>query len=315
MKTNPINYLSDNMLLLSGVMIFTVLLYISYSLLDYIVWCIRSSRSIATGGMCKNTMNLAHRVIDIIFLGYTLGSLGWFLYIASEKNWVTLFGIVQIPIIMLIFWFSIRYWKKKQVSAKVNRILSFTTLIIADLAYLALILLLLFKFDFTSDAMSDYRIVAWQVTPTTSQDYRLYQDTLPLICEDLYGETDYAYYSYEKETAHTMLLTKSSYRQNALPAKDAPPEIQYEILEPQFVFVYSLAKQQLLEIPPWRENWRFQTIDNAIFGATEAYQAYYNDTATGTYLLLFTDKLIQLELSEPATAEQVSIIKEKLQIP
>jgi len=111
-----------------------------------------------------------------------------------------------------------------------------------------------------------------------------------------------------------LFLTKRNYRQDSLPAKDAPPRLEYDILEPQFKFVYHLAKKHLLEIPQWREDISFESIDNEIFGTVEAYQQHYDDTPTGEYILLFENKIIALNMEESPTTKQISIIKEKLRI-
>lgn len=70
----------------------------------------------------------------------------------------------------------------------------------------------------------------------------------------------------------------------------------------------------LNQIPQWRENISFESIDNKIFGTVEAYQRYYDDTPTGEYTLFFENKIIELNMEEPPTTKQISIIKEKLRV-
>lgn len=316
LQTRPIDVLSDATQVLSCTMIFTVVFYSAYSLLDYFIWCQRSKRSIATGGTCYTNTNTMHIIIDILFLCFTFGCLGWFLlHLALENKWFyLLLGVAQMPLLLFVFWFSIQFWRKKQASAILNRVLSITVLIIVDLAYLAFIILLISNFDISTTSGSDYRTVTWPLTATDSYAYKLYSDDIPLTCEDLYGENNYPYYSYEEEISSTIFLTKSSYRQDSLPAEDAPPRIAYEILEPQFHFVYQLAKKELLQVPDWRENLEYKPIDNKIFGTLEAYQEYYDDLPAAKYILFFNDKIIVLQMAEPASAQQISVIKDKLQI-
>jgi len=187
-------------------------------------------------------------------------------------------------------------------------------LIIVSFAYLALLMAFILRFGFSMGDDSNYRTVDWQLSETESHKYRLYSDEIPLTSEDLYGPIDYNYYSYERERDNTIFLSKSVYRQDSLPTKDAPPRIEYEMLEPQFDFVYRLAKEQLLEIPEWRDNTTYEPIDNKIFETVEAYQHYYEDTPTGEYTLFFEDKIIILNMEEPLTTKQTSIIIEKLGI-
>lgn len=204
--------------------------------------------------------------------------------------------------------------KKKKASATINKVVTCTLLVVVNFTYIALIGVCIFKFGFSTDVKGEYRTVNWQMAATESYDYKLYSDKIPLTCEDLYGDMDYDYYSYEKELNSTFFITKNNYRQDSLPAKDAPPRIEYDIIEPQFDFVYNLSKKHLLEIPEWQNNTSFHTIDNEMFGTMEAYQEYYDDTPTGKYILLFNDKIILLSLEEEATREQIPIIIEKLKI-
>lgn len=312
-QLDPVDFLSDSNRLFPFFMILAVFIYEVYSLLDYFAWCKRSERSIVIDGVCAKSGNIIHKIVDILFMCFIFGSLGYFLFhLAFKTSWFGLvLSIAQMPILMFVFWSSIKYLKKKKASATINKLISFTVLIIAGFAYIAVIMVLILKFGFNIDDGSTYRTIAWPVG-ATSHEYRLYSDEIPLTCEDLYGSIDYNYYSYESEIDSTFFLSKSAYRQDSLPAKDAPPQIEYEILEPKFDFVYRLAKENLLEIPEWRDNTRFESIDNKIFDTVEAYQRYFMDTPTGEYILFFENKIIILNMEEPPTTKQISIIIDKL---
>lgn len=313
-RFDPIVFLSDPMRLILLSISVTGLIYNLYSLLAYFIWCKRSERSIARGGGCVQNTNIVYRMIEIIFISCMLASLVClFCYLALEESWLSIvLSIARIPICILIFWGSIKCLKKDKTSATVNKVISFTVLIIANFAYSACIALLTVQFGFTISDDSNDRTVDWPIASTNSSEYILHSDDMPLTCEDLYGTIDYDYYSYEKESDSTFFLAKSSCRQNALPAKDAPPEITYDIIEPQFDFVYYLAKNHLLDAPPWRDNMSFATIDNTMFDTKEAYQCCYNNTPTSEYILLFEHKIIALNMEKPPTTKQISIIKEKL---
>lgn len=315
-QLNPIDYLSDPIRLLSSSMIAAAVIYQVYSLMTYFLWLKRSEKSIALGGECVKNSRIMYRIVDIIFMVFLFGSLGYLLFYLALKT--SRFGLVlsiaQVPILMIVFWSSIKYMRKKKASATVNKLISYTVLIVASFAYIALLMAFIMRFGFGISNESNYRTVDWQLSETESHEYRLYSDEIPLTSEDLYGRIDYNYYSYEKETDKTLFLSKSVYRQDSPPAKDAPPRIEYETLEPQFEFVYLLAKEHLLEIPEWRDNTTFESIDNKIFDTVEAYQRYYENTPTGEYILFFEDRIITLNMEEPLTTKQISIVKEKLKI-
>lgn len=313
-QVNPIDFLSDSSQLLSAFMISGMVIFLMYTLLDYFVWCKRSEKSIANGGESIYQTSVVRRMIDILFLCFIFGNLAFqLLYLASKiSGFGILLSIIQMPILLFLFWSSIKYLKKKKTSAMMNKVLSATVLILANIAYIIMMMLFILRSGFQPKDSAEYRTVNWQVTTTTTHDYKLFEDEIPLTCSDLYGEIDYDYYSYEKDIDSTFLLKKSSYRQDSLPAKDAPPEIQYDIYESKLDSIYRIVKNHLLEIPQWQENSSFESIDNEMFGTIEAYQKYYEDTPTGEYILIYTDKILALNLEEPATTEQVNMIKEKL---
>jgi len=315
-QLNPIDYLSDPIRLLSSTMILSIILYSVYSLMTYFIWIKRSEKSIALGGECAKNSSIVYKIVDIIYMAFVFGSLGYLLFhLLFEIGGFGLFlPIAQMPILMIIFWSSIKYFKKKKASASKNKLISFSVLILADIAYLALIMVFIMRFGFSAGDDSNYRTVNWQLSKTESHEFKLYSDEIPLTSEDLYGQIEYDYYSYEKEIDRTLFLSRSVYRQDTPPSKDSPPRIEYEILKLQFNFVYGLAKQHLLEIPEWRDNTTFEAIDNKTFDTEEAYQRYYEDTPTGEYALFFEDRVIRLDMEEPLTTKQILIIKEKLKI-
>lgn len=315
-KLNPIDFLSDSGRLFPVSMLLAVVVYEVYSLIDYFAWCKRSERAIANGGGVADSNNTVHKIVDIIFMIFIFGSSGYFLFYAAYE--ISLFGlllsIAQFPILTFVFWSSIKYLKRKNASAVINKAVSVTVLIIVSIAYFAFIMMLIMKIGLGTDNGSDYRTVLWPVNAAHNREYKLYSDNIPLTCEDLYGIIDYDYYSYEGDIDSTFFLSKSAYKQDSPPAKNSPPEIKYEILEPKFDFVYKLAKEHLLKIPEWRDNDSFKSIDNKIFETEEAYQCYYDDIPTGEYILFFDNKIIILNMEEPVAAKQAEIIKERLQI-
>jgi len=315
-QLNPMDYLSDSIRLLSISMILSIIIYSVYSLMTYFIWIKRSEKSIALGGECAKNSSIVYKIVDIIYMVFVFGSLAYLLlHLVFEIGGFGLFLLIaQMPILMIIFWSSIKYFKKKKASATKNKVISITVLVIASFAYLALLMAFIMRFGFSMGDDLNYRTVNWQLSETESYEYKFYSDEIPLTSEDLYGQIEYDYYSYEKEIDRTLFLSKSLYRQDTPPAKDSPPRIEYEILEPQFDFVYGLVKEHLLEIPEWRDKVTFEPISNKTFDTVEAYQRYYEDTPTGDYTLFFKDKVIILNMEEQLTTNQILIIKEKLKI-
>lgn len=313
-QQNPIDFLSNSSRLLPVSMMLALIVYEVYSLINYIFWCRNSEKSIENGGRCIECNPIVTKTVDTIFIVFICANLCCFLLsLSSQINWLgLLLSISQVPILIVILGSSIKYLKKKKASATINKVISFTVLIIANFSYLTVIMLIILKFGFTIDDASTYRTVAWPIGNTYTHEYKLYSNKIPLTCEDLYGQTDYDYYSYESDFDSTLFLSKRTYRQNSLPEKESPPSIEYEILESQFDFVYQLSKNQLLKIPEWQNNTSYKPIDNNTFGTLEAYQYYYENTPTGEYILFFENKIISLHMKDPLSTKQIEIIKEKV---
>ncbi|MDZ7834454.1 MAG: DUF2812 domain-containing protein [Alkalibacterium sp.] len=94
-QLNPIDYLSDSIRLLSSSMIAAVIIYQVYSLMTYVLWLKRSEKSIALGGGCVKNNSIVYKMVDIIFMVFVFGSLGYLLFhLASNTSG---FGLVFYP--------------------------------------------------------------------------------------------------------------------------------------------------------------------------------------------------------------------------
>lgn len=315
-QNDPIDFLADKGRLIPFFIFSVLLVYELYTLINYYAWIRKSERMIEIGRVGPKRSSSSQRAADLLFMSITIGGLGYFLiHLATEISWTsTAVVIAQTPIMMFIYWSSIKYLKKKKASALKNKVISTGLLMVACFGYFGLITAFIIQGGFSMDHDPNYRTVDWKITETESYEYRLYNDEIPLTSEDLYGPTDYDYYSYQRETDHTFFLHRSRYSQDSPPGETAHPRIEYEVLEPQSDFVYGLAKDHLLEIPKWYDDTTLKVMDNSLFDTIEAYQRYYGNTPTGQYTLLFEDKIILLNLEEPATTTQISVIKKKLQI-
>lgn len=315
LKTNPINFLSSQLCLFMLLAYFFSFMNEVCSLFFYLNWCKRSEASIANNGECAETATMAKKIVDDVFFCFTIGCIGSLFCLAFD---VSSFGIfiafALISLLIIVLRKSIKYFKKQKAFKATNKVLLSAFLIMAEIAFLALIISYIIHSAFPLERESDYRIVNWEMSETYTTEYELHSHTIPLTCEDLYGEIDYDYYNSEIQIDSTVFLIKTNYRQEALPEDGAPPSIEYTIIEPQFDFAYSIAKEELLEIPDWAPSQSCKSIDNNIFNTTEAYQQYYSDSPTGFYILFYEDKIVTLEMEEPLITEQISIVKEKLEL-
>ena len=308
LKRNPTDFLSSNVDLAALLMFFSIILYSSYTLINYFMWYNKSKKSVDMGCSIIENFNKTQRYFDIGYLIFLFSLVGY-MFIHLSTN--TAFGIIalsvaQLPLFALVFWGSITLLKRRKFSANANKIISTSLLILTGVLYLGFIFYSIPRFNFSERSNKPY---------TTVGEYRLYSDKIPLTCEDLYGHIDFEYYSYEADEEDTPLLHRSHYSQTRPPMKNAPPELEYSIYEPKFEFVKNIVVSDLTKLNEWSDR-KLKALDNAVFSTEKAYAFYYEEANgklfSGEYILVFTDKIIHIDADTPFTDEQIEIIKSKL---
>lgn len=308
LKRNPTDFLSSNVDLAALLMFFSIILYSSYTLINYFMWYNKSKKSVAMGCSIIENFNKTQRYFDIGYLIFLFSLVGY-MFIHLSTN--TAFGIIalsvaQLPLFALVFWGSITLLKRRKISANANKIISTSLLILTGVLYLGFIFYSIPRFNFSERSNKPY---------TTVGEYRLYSDKIPLTCEDLYGNIDFEYYSYEADEENTPLLHRNQYSQTRPPMKNAPPELEYSIYEPKFEFVKNIVVSDLTKLNDWSDR-KLETLDNAVFSTEKAYAFYYEEANgklfSGEYILVFTDKIIHIDAETPFTDEQIEIVKSKL---
>lgn len=315
-KLDPIDFLSETSRLFPVAIMIPTVIYLICTVIAYFIWCKQCEKSLSIGGRCIEKTHKYQKIVDITLISYDFILLALFLLDLFQNSNLVLItlSIIHLPILIFIFQFSIQYLKKKKQSAIRNRVISYTLLTITSFAYIFCIMMIIIKFDIPNGKGKPYRTVTWQMTPTETREYKVYSDNIPLKCEDLYKNIEYDNYSYEKDMDDSIFLTRSQYRQDSLPGRNSPPSIEYVVIEPKFKFAYDIVVEDLKKTSEWSDK-KIEAIDNLLFNTQEAYQFYYNDMGyTGDYLLLYKDKIVLLNLEEPAAKQQVSIIIEKLKL-
>lgn len=308
LKRNPTDFLSSNIDLAALLMFISIILYSSYTLINYFMWYNKSKKSVDMGGFIIENFSKIRRYFEIGYLIFLFSLIGY-MFIHLSTN--TAFGIIalsvaQLPLFALVFWGSITLLKRRKFSANANKIISTSLLILTGVLYLGFMFYSIPRFSFSERSNKPY---------TTVGEYRLYSDKIPLTCEDLYGHIDFEYYSYEADEENTPLLHRNHYSQTSPPMKNAPPELEYSIYEPKFEFVKNIVVSDLTKLNDWSDR-KLETLDNAVFSTEKAYAFYYEEANgklfSGEYILVFTDKIIHIDAETPFTDEQIEIVKSKL---
>ena len=317
LKRNPTDFLSSNIDLATFLMFFCIILYSSYTLINYYMWYNKSKKSVDMGGSIIENFNKTRRYFDIGYLIFLFSLVGYmFIHLLTNTAFgIIAISVVQLPLFALIFWGSITLLKRRKISANANKIISISLLIITGVLYLGFIFYSIPRFSFSERSNKPYTTVDWEVYEGMTREYRLYSDKIPLTCEDLYGHIDFEYYSYEADVEDTPMLHRSHYSQTRPPMKNAPPKLEYSIYKPKFEFVKNIVVSDLTKLEDWSDR-KLETLDNAIFSTEKAYAFYYEEANeklfSGEYILVFTDKIIQIDAETSFTDEQIEIIKNKL---
>lgn len=313
----PSNFLSNNLDLITLLMFLSVSIFTAYSLMNYYSWYAKSKKSIARGGNLINAYSKIKKYIEIFYIICLLLMLGYtFLAVFPNTSFeIIVLAVLPIPLFGLAFNGSIKLLKKFHVSAKTNKIASYGILCFTFIFYLSVVFSSVMNFGFMERTDKPYTTVNWEIADGETRQYRLYQDELPLTCEDLYGEINFNNYSYEEQIDDSVFLKKVEYSQNAAPMQNPPPEIHYTIYTPKFEFVQSMIFDELTFIDEWR-NQKAEVLDNSIFGTQKAYTYYFLEEGkrhyNGEYLLVFEDHIIRMFLGEPLTDEGIDVVKAKL---
>ena len=241
-----------------------------------------------------------------------------FMYLSFGSWTVLLVGLLMVVGILgltaVMVWMSNRM-KKRNVSAKTNRLITYAFAVVMSLVLCGGVIWLVVsvrmeEHDKTAEAET-YEYNGWT--------YYVYDDPIPLRIEDLI-ETDYDGYSYEIiSDASSPLLSRYEARQKTRYDALAEPEMQYRIVDVKASFLYNWVLDLMLEefdhnyAYPDEPNWKDdRSIDPNPWGAEQAYQMYLGDEAHYRYLLCYEDRIIEIDLDWEPTTEDMAIVNKKL---
>lgn len=317
LQQNPGDFLANNIELALLLMMLSTVCGSLYYIISYYVWYNKSQRAIDLGGTIIEKGSKSRRYFNIIYPLWLLLIVGYMFFHLIQKSSLGIIAITALttPLFAVVFGCSIMILKRLKISAKANKRISILLLVLTGILYLSFTFNLVARPGFVGIPGKEYKTVNWQMDENSTWEYRLYSDEIPLNCEDLYGASDFEYYSFEGEKESTVFLQKEHYRQNRPPMKDGPPELEYSIYKTKFSFVKNLVIDDLTRIPDWSGR-KIQPLGNDVFSTENAFVVYYEDVGgkqlTGEYVLVFEDKIIHVKAEKSFTPEQIQIVKSKL---
>lgn len=271
----PIDFFANHSRVFPVALIFPAFIYFVYLLADYLIWAKQSEKAIRMGGSCVEKNSKMHGMIDTLLMVYLAIVTGLFILnmIQNKLIFTLLFILFQVPVLAILFKCAIQYFKKKEKSARTNRILSFSLLIIASFAYVALMVFVLFHYDMPN-----------QNTQTST---------------------------YTKTVDESLFMTRTTYRHLSIPTNTSvsePSLMEYTLIEPNYTFVYDMVEKDMKKQsePPI---FKLVPIDSKAFNAVDAYQVYCGEEQTGEYHLFYKDKILSLSFTDSIGEKQIDQIK------
>ena len=241
-----------------------------------------------------------------------------FMYLSFGSWTVLLVGLLMVVGILgltaVMVWMSNRM-KKRNVSAKMNRLITYAFAIVMSLVLCGGVIWLV-----VSVRMEEHdKTAEAEIYEYNSWTYYVYDDPIPLRIENLI-KTDYAGYSYEIiSDASSPLLSRYEARQKTRYDALSEPEMQYRIVHVKVPFLYNWVLEMMLEefdhnyAYPDEPNWKDdRSIDPDPWGAEQAYQLYLGDEAHYRYLLCYEDRIIEIDLDWEPTTNDMAIVNQKL---
>ena len=309
-----IKFLSSNNNLYLICVLLPIFLLSTYNIANYFLWCKKAKKAIEMGNECIEKASVKQKYFGYFYLIYTgILTVLMFYNILVEYNILFLLLILlHVPLLTIGFSKCIKFMKKRKATAKKNALVSIIFLFVLSFGYLFFVLYLVINFDFDMMHGREYRSKYITYSNDQPREYKIYNDDIPLLCQDLYGAIDYDDYSYELDVDESIFIKVEQYTQDTYPMKNSPAEISYEIYTPKMDFIYDLCVKELTFIDEYR-NVKLREVDG--FNANVAYGFYYDDnTETKRFLLLYDDRIISLQLDSNLEDFQVKIIVDKLDL-
>ena len=315
----PTDILANSLQLTTVLMMAIIVSITAYTLFDYYSWYKRSKKSIELGEGIINPKSKVKRICETCFIVLLfLIVFAMFFQLFQITSWqLIVLTLGMVPVFLIVFNGMIAMQKKRKVQAKINKIVTFVVYGLIVILYCGFIFFMVVRFDFNRPSEKEYKVVEWKLPSGESQEYRLYNDVIPLTCQDLFGEIEFENYSYENNIEKTFLLEKVEYSQDAPPTKENPPEIEYTMYSSSITWVKELVLKELLVGDEVFQCYSEKTAAD-VFGAKEAYTFAYTDENTkdytGDYVLIYNNSIIYLDMGEVLNDSQKRIIKDKLQV-
>ena len=307
---NPIRFLSSNFdIFFTLAIVVFIVTYIIQSF-GYIHWYKKALAEAENGVFLEvKSGGLAEKILYEI--AFALGIIGIISYGSFSK--VFLYIIVMVGLLILLDGFFLNFIKKRNKSRNFKRVLYFIIAFVVNFILMITITFTLISTGFLNNKEPDE-------TFTFDSGYVMdvYHNDIPLRIED-FSKTRNSKWSTRADIRKSVLLTSTEYSQRELTNGKNAGHITYTIIEPKNSLVYDICRNSLVnKNDDIKENGivvhadHYNRISPDLWDAEEAYQLYWDDGYLDSYIICYDDKIVEVNLFDEVSDEQIKLIAEKL---
>lgn len=274
---------------------------------DYLVWYLRSRRSVERGGACLPSHTRPRLIFQgtilAIVMAALLGPWGY----ASVEQWLP-FVLIVLGVVFLLLggcYGLLHLLKSMDGSRRFNRGAYIVGTIVLSFLCMAVVVggIMLMPEEETPASAEVY-------TDANGRTWDIYHDSIPLTLEDLgYTVTEADHCSYQRGEQASPLVRWVQYSQNVYGEGSVLPELTYDTADIPWAWLRERCWEKLPELYGYTIS--FEETDPDPWGADRA-MAQNDFSLTQRYLLLYGDRIVVLVLEFTPTAEQKAVIAEAL---
>jgi uncharacterized membrane protein YqhA len=283
------------------------------SLIGYFKWWRASKKATELGGACLPTKG--HRNLNRLLLLMSIGVLIWMLTTLYEEQLVWI-GIASIGLITMVI-LGVNFIKTKLKAAGVSKKTNMTWTVISAivLSFVMMGLLTLFVFncvDYHRTNQSTAVARTFDLPNGTKHTWYVHNDSMPLIVEQLKA-IDFDNYSYEAQDSNSILLRWQQYDQRDYSFNTNIPTMNYEIVDVKydwlFDYCFDFYLQQYVDDYAVEEGFktnRYRKVDANLWHADAAYQLYFGDEPSETFLFYKDNRIVKIDYDWMPTEDEIT---------
>ena len=284
----------------------TLLVLLSLGMMgDYLVWYLRSRRSVERGGACLPSHTRPRLLFQWTILAVALAALlGPFAFTPGGRG--VLFVLVILGSVFLLLggcYGLLHLLKSMDGSRSFNRGAYIAGAVVLSIVYTAVVVKGVIALMPRAESPAPAEVHTVDTEWGGRRIYNIYRDDLPLTLEDLgYTVTEADYCSYRREEQASPLVRWVQYEQYPCGVDSVLPDLDYDTADIPWTWLRELCWEKLSR---YYDN--FTETDPAPWGAD---RAIIDEGSTGyrRYLLLYGERIVFLFLEEAPTAKQMAAI-------